>query len=134
MKDKLEILLNNAYAPYSDFQVAAILVTKTEDEYLGVNVENASYGGSICAERNAINSAISSGEHPEDFTEIHIMAAKKDYCMPCLICRQTMVEFFNQDVKIVLYGKDGVRIYKMIDLVINPFSKEDLKWKVVLLD
>ena len=53
MKEKLLNLLNNSYSPYSTFKVAAILVTKDGQEFKGVNVENASYGATICAERSA---------------------------------------------------------------------------------
>ena len=61
MKEKLIRLLDNSYSPYSHFRVAAILVCKDGREFNGVNVENASYGASICAERSAILSAVSSG-------------------------------------------------------------------------
>jgi cytidine deaminase len=59
MREKLIELLNNSYSPYSNFRVAAILVCKDGREFNGVNVENAAYGSSICAERSAILSAIS---------------------------------------------------------------------------
>ena len=61
MREKLISLLNNSYSPYSKFRVSAIVVMKDGKFFNGVNVENASYGGSICAERNAINAAISNG-------------------------------------------------------------------------
>ena len=61
MKDKLIKLLNNSYSPYSNFRVASIVVMNDGKEFSGVNVENASYGATICAERSAILSAISAG-------------------------------------------------------------------------
>ena len=61
MKDKLIKLLDNAYSPYSKYRVAAIVLMKDGKEFYGVNVENASYGATICAERSAIVSAISNG-------------------------------------------------------------------------
>ena len=61
MKEKLIKLLNNSYSPYSKFRVSAIVVMKDNCEFSGVNVENAAYGSSICAERSAILAAISNG-------------------------------------------------------------------------
>lgn len=61
MRERLKELLNNAYAPYSGFCVASILKMKDGKEIMGVNVENASYGASICSERNAITTAITMG-------------------------------------------------------------------------
>ena len=61
MKDKLKELLNSSYSPYSHFRVASIVVMKDGREFRGVNVENASYGATICVERSAIVSAISAG-------------------------------------------------------------------------
>lgn len=73
MKEKLIKLLENSYSPYSHFRVAAIVVMQDGKEFNGVNVENASYGASICAERSAILSAISSGYKKGEF-KIHTVA------------------------------------------------------------
>ena len=104
MFEKLKEYLNNSYSPYSNFKVAALVVTRDGKGFFGVNVENKSYGGSVCAERNAINSAISEGY--TDFKEIHILASE-DYTMPCFICRQTFTEFFDNNVKIYIYDNSG---------------------------
>ena len=61
MKEKLIKLLDNSYSPYSNYKVASIVINKDNKEYSGVNVENISYGATICAERNAITSAITDG-------------------------------------------------------------------------
>ena len=71
MKEKLIKLLDNAYAPYSNFHVAAIVELKDGTQVSGVNVENASYGATICAERNAITTAISMGYKKGDFKKIY---------------------------------------------------------------
>ena len=70
MREKLTELLKNSYSPYSKFPVAAIVVMKDGREFSGVNVENASYGATICAERSAIVSAISHGYKKGDFKEL----------------------------------------------------------------
>lgn len=128
MKDKLKELLNNAYAPYSGYKVSCIVITKDGREFYGVNVENASYGGSICAERNAILNAITNGYHQKDFKEIHIMNSSDKIGSPCFICRQTFTEFFDEDVKIKLYNiNNAYAEYQMKDLCPVPFDNNNLK-------
>ena len=82
MKEELIELLDKAYAPYSKFHVAAIIEMKDGNLIKGVNVENASYGASICAERNAITTAITMGYKKGDFKNIYIMVsgAKLSVC------------------------------------------------------
>ena len=94
MEESLKRLLKNSYSPYSGFKVAAIVLMKDGKSFGGVNVENASYGASICAERVAITKALSEGEKKEDFKEIHILGSTSN-TMPCFICRQTFAEFFD---------------------------------------
>lgn len=131
MENKLIENLKKSYAPYSKFRVSAILVTKDGKEYTGVNIENASYGATICAERVAITKAISEGQSTSNFKEIHIMCDSKEFAMPCFICRQTFIEFFNQDTLIYVYNNQKEKkIYQMDQICPYPFSKEDLKWKV----
>ena len=121
MFEKLKENLKNSYAPYSNFNVSSCLVTKDDKEYFGVNVENSSYGGTICAERVAITKAISEGKRKEDFKEIHVLGSKES--MPCFICRQTFTEFFNNDVKIYIYDELGnKKEYSMEQLCPYPFS------------
>jgi len=89
-----------AYAPYSGFLVGASILCKDGSVYTGCNVENASYGATLCAERVAITKAISEGKH--DFTAIAIVGSGDDYCYPCGMCRQVMAEHCTSDFKIVL--------------------------------
>ena len=107
MKDKLEKLLDNAYAPYSHFKVACIIKTKDNQEFMGVNVENASYGATICAERSAIMNMVVNGER--EIETIAIYGPKMKMCAPCGICRQVIAEFKlkNGTTHIVLEGEDG---------------------------
>ena len=81
----------NAYAPFSGFKVGAALMTEDGNIYTGVNVENSSYGATICAERTAFVKAISEGERK--FKAIAITAGDEQESLPCGICRQFMYEF-----------------------------------------
>ena len=75
MIDKLIELHKNSYSPYSNYKVSAIAVMKDGKEFNGVNVENASFGASICAERSAILSAISNGYKKGEFKELYVMVS-----------------------------------------------------------
>ena len=127
MKEQLLNLLNNAYAPYSKFQVSAILETKDGKFIPGVNVENASYGATICAERNAITTAISMGYKKGDFKNIYVMVSGDKLSTPCFICRQVISEFFDKEGEIILVGKNGEeKRYKVSEMCPFPFDSEDL--------
>lgn len=128
MKDKLTQLLNNSYSPYSNFRVATIVVMKDGKEFNGVNVENASYGAAICAERSAIVSAISAGYKKYDFKEIHVMCDSEKISSSCFICRQVITEFFEKQSKVVFYNNKGETIELTVeDICPYPFDSEDLK-------
>ncbi len=127
MREKLLKLLDNAYAPYSNYHVAAIVVTNDLAEFSGVNVENASFGGTICAERNAINNAVTHGYKKGDFKELYVMVASDKIAFPCNICRQTIVEFFDMDAKLYLMNKTEMKEYKMCDIIVYPFGEGDLR-------
>lgn len=128
MYDSLKKLLDKAYAPYSNFPVAAIVKTKDNKYFFGVNVENASFGGTICAERNALNSAIGAGYRSSDFQELHVLVNSTKHAYPCYLCRQTISELCNSDMIIKLYNIDNKVIeVKYDDLISFPFEKENLK-------
>ncbi|MDO9538350.1 MAG: cytidine deaminase [Thermoplasmata archaeon] len=93
--------MNDAYAPYSGFKVGAVVLTKSGKVFTGFNIENASYGLSICAEMVAIFKAIS---EKEDLGAIAI-ASKSGNSQPCGTCRQVMIEF-NPNAE-VYYLKNG---------------------------
>ena len=128
MLDKLLKLLENSYSPYSKFRVAAIAVMNDNKEYTGINVENASYGAAICAERCAITKAISEGYKKGDFKELHVMCDSSKISSCCFICRQVITEFFNADDKIILYNNLGdTKEYMVSELCPLPFIEDDLK-------
>ena len=126
MKEKLLELIKNSYAPYSKLHFACIVETEDGSLFNGVNIENASFGGTICAERNAINNAISNGH--KKFKVLYLMTDNEDICYPCNICKQTFLEFFDDKVLfnfMTTNGKMEVLTYK--EVMNKIFSKEDLK-------
>ena len=92
-----------AYAPYSNFQVGAALLAKDGRIFTGCNVENLSYGLTICAERNAVFAAVAAGVR--EFEAIAIVADTREAISPCGACRQVMAEF--GDFKIISATLDG---------------------------
>ena len=101
----------HSYTRYSDFAVGAALLCADGRVFAGVNIENGSYGATICAERSAFASAISAGA--KDFVAIAVVGGKKGepitaFCPPCGICRQFMSEFCTPDFPVLLW--DGERI------------------------
>ena len=127
MIESLEELLKNAYAPYSKFKVAAIVETKDHKFFGGVNVENANYT-SICAERNAIASAVARGYKKGDFERIYIMFENGKIGWPCMACRQVILEFFEKDKLITSVDKSGhMESHSVLEMCPYAFDSEDLK-------
>jgi cytidine deaminase len=125
MKEKLERLLENAYSPYYNFPVACIALMKDGKEFYGVNVENAN-GTSICAERNAIASAVAHGYKKGDFDKLYIMLAK-GIGTPCFACRQVILEFMEMKDQVIAISKNGEeKAYTVEELCPYPFSEENL--------
>jgi len=121
-----------AYAPYSGFSVGAALLAKSGKIYRGCNIENAAFTPSNCAERTAFFKAVSEGEH--EFAAIAVVGGPAgkppaDYCPPCGVCRQVMMEFCSPDeFKIVLSKSPEERkTLSLRELFPLGFGKEDLK-------
>ena len=128
MEESLKRLLKNSYSPYSGFKVASICLMKDGKSFGGVNVENASYGGAICAERSAIVSAISAGYKKHDFEKMYVMCDNEKIGMSCMICRQVIQEFFEKDKMIIAMNPNGDEIVHTVEeLCPYPFDEEDLK-------
>ncbi len=126
MKEKLVNLLNNSYAKYSKYRVSCICVMKDGREIPGVNVENASFGATICAERVAITGAIARGYKKGDFKELHVMVDSDKPGMPCFICRQVISEFMDNDDKIYVYSRNTMESFKVSELCPHPFGEDNL--------
>ena len=108
-----------AYAPFSKFKVGAALLGKDGKVYTGVNVENSSFGGTICAERTAFVKAISEG--CMEFEAIAVVSSDGE-AWPCGICRQFMKEFCEDDFKIIKGNdEDSLRVYTMEEILPEGF-------------
>lgn len=128
IKLKLKELLNNSYAVYSNYNVSCVLETKDNNYLYGVNVENASYGATICAERSAITNAITNGYKKHDFKRIYIMNASDKIGTCCMLCRQVFLEFFDMDMEVIMYNnKFDEKKLTVKDMCPYPFSEDDLK-------
>lgn len=96
----------NSYSPYSNFPVGACVLTESGKTFIGTNVENSSFGATICAERSAIVNAIVNGERK--LTAVAIYGPKMKRCAPCGICRQVINDFkSDKGVDIILEDENG---------------------------
>lgn len=117
----------NAYTPYSKFNVGAALKLKDGNIIKGANVENASYGLTNCAERSALFTAYTEGYRREDIVAITIVANTDRPISPCGACRQVMSELMPQDADVILLSnKDEMISYKNEQLLPYSFTPEDL--------
>ncbi|MCP4215856.1 MAG: cytidine deaminase [bacterium] len=96
---------DNAYAPYSKFHVGAAILAGNGEIYHGCNVENTSYGLTICAERNAVCRMVADGTTKID--EIMIIGDTEEFLPPCGACRQVIAEFAHKDTIVYMSNKDG---------------------------
>lgn len=125
MRERLEELLLSAYAPYSDFKVAAIVEMNDGTTFTGVNIENLSFSATMCAERVAIFSAVNHGYRKGDFKALYLLAKRDDKVMPCFVCRQVMSEFFTGEELLYTYPNDGkVTTYQIKELIPYGFDSE----------
>ncbi len=121
--------MQNSYAPYSNYNVGAALLTKNGYIYKGCNIENASYSVTCCAERVALFSAIASGEN--EFEAICIVGGKNgelsDYAMPCGVCRQALSEFCDEDFKVYVgINENDIKGFNLSELLPYSFNKSKL--------
>ena len=118
--EEAKAALANSHAPYSEFRVGAALRTTSGKTFRGVNVENASLGLSMCAERTAIFSAIAAGE--KKFDAIAIATFAESPTPPCGACRQVMLEFCDElDIHLVVAGHP-IETHTLSELAPRPFK------------
>ncbi len=114
-----------AYAPYSNFHVGSAALTINGNIVKGCNVENASYGLTICAERNCINHAVVNGE--QQFQVIVIYTEQEKLTPPCGACRQVIAEFFEQSAPVLAVNhKDERKVWTVQSLLPDAFTPKDL--------
>lgn len=118
--------LENAYAPYSNFRVGACVICYDQTVYLGANIENASYGLTCCAERNALFAAYSAGKRAEDIAAVAIVSEADRLSFPCGACRQVMIELLQGDTPVYLSNRNSEAMYRVKELLPNAFGREDL--------
>lgn len=117
---KAKEAMKNAYTKYSGFNVGAALLTKSGKIFTGCNIENSSYGATICAERVAFAKAISEGER--DFEAIAIVSSSGDFTYPCGICRQFMSEWGTK-LKLIFENGKETRVYTLNQLLPEAFTE-----------
>lgn len=118
--------MENSYAPYSNYHVGAALLTKSGDVYWGVNVENASYGATNCAERSAVFAAYSHGVRKDDIEALAIVSDGDRVCAPCGICRQVLSELLNGETPIYLSNGTESKDTNMNEMLPMQFTSEDV--------
>ena len=115
---------NRAYAPYSNFHVGAAILTAGGSLYSGSNVENASYGLSICAERNAATTMAFADPEDRQIELVAVYSPDASPCFPCGACRQFLREFGCKQV--VVEDGSGLRRYSFVQMLPNSFGPEHL--------
>ena len=130
-------VLPNSYAPYSHYNVAAAVLMSSGKIYTGVNIESALLTCTVCAERNAIHHAAAKGErriiaiaivggpHTEDEQDLE----QHDYCTPCGVCRQVMMDFADPETMAIICAKSAsdYKEWTLAEMLPESFGPEDLE-------
>ena len=124
LRNKAIEAASRAYSPYSKAKVGCALETSDGSIYTGCNIENASYGGTICAERVAILKAVS--DQKMKLKKIYVYT--KEGWPPCGLCRQTMSEFADKNLEIIIGDEQGVeKVLPFSELLPLSFTPDHLK-------
>ncbi|MCK5388292.1 MAG: cytidine deaminase [Candidatus Izimaplasma sp.] len=119
--------LKHSYSKYSNFRVSAALKMKNGEVITGVNIENAAYGLSLCAERNALTTAYSKGIKKDDIAEILLTTDQEYFVSPCGSCRQVMIELMPADAPVHMTNNKGeIKTVLNKDLLPHAFTEDDL--------
>jgi cytidine deaminase len=121
LMEKAKEAAQTAYAPYSKFKVGACLATPDGKTFCGCNFENSSFGLTICAERNAVGTAIANGERK--ISAIAIYSPNLENCLPCGACRQVLHEFRSEaGIDVITEAGGELKIYKLDELLPGGFD------------
>ena len=125
LMEKARKAAENSYSPYSEFQVGAALLTRDGDVITGCNVENVSYGLSMCAERTVLFKAISEGK--KHFTKIAVAGkphmGEWQFCSPCGACRQVISELAGNNIQVIYLDTQGkMKSVPLDELLPDAFS------------
>jgi cytidine deaminase len=123
MKEAAEAVARTAYCPYSHFPVGAAVLSSEGEIFAGCNVENASFGLAICAERNAIFQAISKGHR--DIRAIVVVTPTRLLAPPCGACRQVLKEF-GPEADVFVFAKDAASHFELSELLPKAFGPDNL--------
>src|SRR5438270_7464185 len=129
MRVAAETAMQNAYCRYSDFAVGAAVLSDDSEIFAGCNVENASYGLTMCAERNAIFQAVAKGALSKErkLKAVVVVTPTEKLTAPCGACRQVIYEFCEEaDADIFIFGAKGAESFKLSALLPHAFGPKDL--------
>lgn len=116
-----------SYSPYSNKKIGASIVLSNGKTYSGCNIENASYGGTVCAERVAIWKAFSENKSDIKVTEVFVASDESEPWPPCGFCRQVLAEFATPETQVTLINLQNTeKTYKFKDLLPLAFKSEHL--------
>ncbi|GAB4380173.1 MAG: cytidine deaminase [Calditrichia bacterium] len=122
---ELRRIRDKALARYSNFKVGALISTKGNKYFSGINIESSSYGLTMCAERVALFKALSEGE--KEFDTIYILASNDDFCPPCGACRQMLMDY-APDLTVVLFNEKGnKKTFLLKNLLPEAFTPKYLR-------
>jgi cytidine deaminase len=120
-------LKNNAYVPYSNFRVASIVYLKNGEKVVGVNVENAAYNPTICAERCVLPQVYAQGYDANDVELMTLYTDSDNVGTPCGTCRQTMTELLQPEQIMMIFNKKGYcKSVTVSELLPDSFTEKDL--------
>nr|WP_276938066.1 cytidine deaminase [Helcococcus sueciensis] len=134
IKEDIRLALDNikfSSAPYSNFNVSAVLTTKNGEKFTGVNIESASFTPTICAERVAIFKAVSEGI--KEFSRIVVVGGLegvvKELTTPCGVCRQVMMDYCDPKTFeiVIAVDEDNYEVYTLEELLPKGFGPKDLE-------
>ncbi len=116
-----EKVMQRSYSPYSDFKVGAAILAKNGEVYTGTNVENVSFGMTVCAERNSVFTAIGKGD--KEFVRLALVTEAETMVPPCGACLQVLKEFAD-DLEVIIKWKNGCQTVTLKELLPMAFDYE----------